>query len=193
MRITPIVSKFAFRQKLVKRVVNGAHKRHQFPIFKRVWYRCRCWTEITGPCRNGADAIRLRAVSETPRFGQVPADSAAVRAGYVSPFPRTVAACTLFPAGVTYGSGNDAATARAAPVADAALIDGFPAVGDGATGFAYAKRVRFDGFAHGRGRPTGFMHVRPFAYQLNFLNVAGRGAWAWLSLWRKLIRPLVRS
>lgn len=149
--------------------------------------------EVTDPCRTGAGAMRLYAASETPRLGQIPADSAAVRAGDVPPFSRTVAACALFPAGVAYGGGNDAATARAAPVADAALIDGFPAVGNGATGFAYAKRMRFDGFAHGRGRPTGFMHVRPFAYQLNFLNVAGRGAWAWLSLWRKLMRPLVRS
>lgn len=184
MHITPKVSKPAFRQKLVKCVVNGTHRvvrqgptqRHQFPIFKRFRYRCRFWMEVTGPRRKGADAIRLRAVSETPRFGQVPADSAAVSAGYVSPFPRTVAACTLFPAGVAYGGGNDAATARAAPVADAALIDGFPAIRDGSTGFADADGMRLGDFAHGRGRPTGFMHVCPFAYQLNFLGVAGRGA-----------------
>src|SRR3569623_3491166 len=131
--------------------------------------------------------------SKTPRLGQGPADTAAIGAGCGVAFSGDAAARALFPAGIARGDGDDATAARPAPDADAALDDGFLAVGDGAAGLADADGMRLGDFAHGRGGRIDFMHSRQPLHQLNFLNVAGRGAWTWLSLWRKMMRPWVRS
>src|SRR3569833_2170696 len=130
---------------------------------------------------------------QAPGFGQVPADAAAIGAGCGVALPGAVAARALFPAGVARGDGDDAAAARPASDADAALADGFLAVGDGAAGLADTERMRLGGFTHGSSRRIGFVHARQPLHQLNFLGAVGRGAWTWLSLWRKLMRPLVRS
>src|SRR3569623_2188117 len=131
--------------------------------------------------------------SKTPRLGQVPADAAAIGAGCGGAFSGAAAARALFPAGGARGDGDDATATRAAPDADAALADGFLAVGDGAAGLADAERMRLGGFAHGSSRRIGGVHARQPLHQLNFLGAVGRGAGTWLSLWRKLMRPLVRS